>query len=184
MSKKYEKLAADIIEKVGGKSNISSAYHCQTRIRFKLVNEDLADDSAIKNMDGVAGVIRNAGVYQVVIGTHVADVFEEVEKLAALSAKNSKDDPQNKEEKKSAINTVIDFVAAVFQPVIPALSGAGMIKAVLALLTVFHVITTDSQTYILLNMFADAVFYFLPVMLAFTEAQKLKCNPISLLQPH
>lgn len=178
MSKKYEKLAADIIEKVGGKSNISSAYHCQTRIRFKLVNEDLADDSAIKNMDGVAGVIRNAGVYQVVIGTHVSDVFEEVEKLADLSAKNSKDDPQNKEEKKSAINTVIDFVAAVFQPVIPALSGAGMIKAVLALLTVFHVITTDSQTYILLNMFADAVFYFLPVMLAFTEAQKLKCNPI------
>ncbi len=53
-----------------------------------------------------------------------------------------------------------------------------MVKAVLALLVVFHVITNDSQTYILLNMFADAVFYFLPVMLAFTEAKKLKCNQI------
>lgn len=58
MSKKYEQLAADIIEKVGGQKNIQSAYHCQTRIRFSLADEQLADDEAIKNMDGVAGVIR------------------------------------------------------------------------------------------------------------------------------
>lgn len=177
MSKRYEQLAADIIEKVGGQKNIQSAYHCQTRIRFSLADEQLADDEAIKNMDGVAGVIRNAGVYQVVIGTHVADVFEEVEKLADLSSASGKDEGK-KEEKKGAMNTVIDFVSSVFQPIIPALSGAGMIKAVLALLTVFHFITNDSQTYILLNMFADSAFYFLPVLVAFTEAQKLKCNPI------
>lgn len=177
MSKKYEQLAADIIEKVGGQKNIQSAYHCQTRIRFGLADEQLADDEAIKNMDGVAGVIRNAGVYQVVIGTHVADVFEEVEKLADLSSASGKDEGK-KEEKKGAMNTVIDFVSSVFQPIIPALSGDGMIKAVLALLTVFHFITNDSQTYILLNMFADSAFYFLPVLVAFTEAQKLKCNPI------
>lgn len=175
MSKKYETLAADIIERVGGKENINTAYHCQTRLRFKLKDESSAHDEVLKNMDGVAGVIRNAGVYQVVIGTHVADVFEEVEKLAGLDQKEAADAP---EEKKGALNTVIDFVASVFQPVIPALSGAGMVKAVLALLVVFHVITNDSQTYILLNMFADAVFYFLPVMLAYTEAKKLKCNQI------
>lgn len=175
MSKKYETLAADIIEQVGGKENINTAYHCQTRLRFKLKDESIAHDEVLKNMDGVAGVIRNAGVYQVVIGTHVADVFEEVEKLAGLDQKETADAP---EEKKGALNTVIDFVASVFQPVIPALSGAGMVKAVLALLVVFHVITNDSQTYILLNMFADAVFYFLPVMLAYTEAKKLKCNQI------
>lgn len=175
MSKKYEQLAADIIEQVGGKENINTAYHCQTRLRFKLKDESIAKDEALKNMDGVAGVIRNAGVYQVVIGTHVADVFEEVEKLAGLNQKEAADAP---EEKKGAFNTIIDFVASVFQPVIPALSGAGMVKAVLALLVVFKVITNDSQTYILLNMFADAVFYFLPVMLAYTEAKKLKCNQI------
>lgn len=175
MSKKYEQLANDIIEQVGSKENINTAYHCQTRLRFKLKDESLAHDDVLKNMDGVAGVIRNAGVYQVVIGTHVADVFEEIEKLAGLDQKEAADAP---DEKKGALNTVIDFVASVFQPVIPALSGAGMVKAVLALLVVFHVITNDSQTYILLNMFADAVFYFLPVMLAFTEAKKLKCNQI------
>lgn len=53
-----------------------------------------------------------------------------------------------------------------------------MVKAVLALLVVFNVITTGSQTYYLLNLFADGVFFFLPMLLAFTEAQKLKCNPI------
>lgn len=126
-------------------------------------------------MDGVANVIRNAGVYQVIIGTHVADVFEEVEKLVDLSSGSADDD---KGENKGVINTIIEFIASVFQPIIPALSGAGMIKALLALLVVFHVITNDSQTYILLNMFADAVFYFLPVLIAFTQAQKLKYNPI------
>ena len=101
-------------------------------------------------------------------------MFEEVEKLVDL-------DPTKVQEsvnKKGIINTVVDFVAGAFQPVIPALSGAGMVKAVLALLVVFNVITDDSQTYYLLNMFADGVFYFLPMLLAFTEAQKLKCNPI------
>lgn len=175
MSKKYEQLAADIVEKVGGKQNVLDAYHCQTRLRFKLKDESKADSEGLKNMDGVATVLSNAGVYQVVIGTHVADVFEEVEKLVDLDAKNQAPQP---EEKKGFLNTVIDFVAAVFQPVIPALSGAGMVKAVLALLTVFHVITNDSQTYVLLNMFADAIFYFLPVLLAYTTANKLKCNPI------
>lgn len=73
---------------------------------------------------------------------------------------------------------VVDFIAGSFQPVIPALSGAGMVKAFLALLVVFNLVSTESQTYYILNFFADGVFYFLPIMLAFTEAQKLKCNPV------
>src|SRR5699024_1368583 len=81
-------------------------------------------------------------------------------------------------EKKGIVSTVIDFVSVTFQPIIPALSGAGMVKAVLALLVTFEMISAESQTYYILNFFADAVFYFLPMMLAFTETQKLRCNPI------
>ena len=128
MSKKYEALAKSIVEKIGGKENVNDVYHCVTRLRFKLNNEDIVDDKSIEALDGVTKVIRNAGVFQVVIGTNVADVFEEVEKLVDI-----KIDGSNKsEEKKGIINTVIDFVAGTFQPVIPALSGAGMVKAVLA----------------------------------------------------
>ncbi len=173
MSKKYESLAQEIVKGIGGKENISNAFHCQTRLRFTLKDEKNIDDKKVEAIEGVQKVIRNAGVYQVVIGTHVADVFEEVEKLVDI-----KGDAEAPKVKKNAAEAVIDFVAAVFQPIIPALSGAGMVKALLALLVVFKVIENTSQTYQLLNMFADGVFYFLPIMLAFTTAQKMKCNPI------
>ena len=176
MSRKYEKLAAEIVKNVGGKENVNDVYHCQTRLRFKLADEGKADDRRLEETDGVAKVIRNAGVLQVVIGTHVADVFEEIEKL--VDVRKDKEDAEAAGEKQNAFTKIIDFVAGVFQPVIPALSGAGMVKALLALLVVMKVISSSSQTYYLLNLFADGVFYFLPMILAFTCAQKLKCNPI------
>lgn len=174
MSKKYEELAQQIIEGVGGKANVSDVYHCQTRLRFKLIDESKADKKGIENLKGVTKALINAGVFQVIIGTHVAEVFEEIEKLVDIKSNKS----EQESEKKGIITTIIEFVAGTFQPIIPALSGAGMVKAVLALLVVFNVITTGSQTYYLLNLFADGVFFFLPMLLAFTEAQKLKCNPI------
>ena len=174
MSKKYEGLARDIVRLVGGKENVTQAYHCQTRLRFTLADEGKANEEAIKAHDGVVGVIHGAGQFQVCIGPHVADVFEEVEKLVDTGEK----DVEAPAEKKGVFDRVIDFVAGTFQPIIPALSGAGMVKAVMALLTTFGLISTDSQTYQMLNIFADGVFYFLPILLAFTEAQKLKCNPI------
>ncbi|GCF92113.1 hypothetical protein NRIC_00040 [Enterococcus florum] len=173
MSKKYQSLARDIVKELGGKENITEAYHCQTRLRFKLVDETKVDVAGLEALDGVTKYIFNAGVHQVVIGTHVKDVFEEVEKNVDVSASG-----EASGEKKGIMTTIIEFVAGTFQPVIPALSGAGMVKAVLALLMVFEVISADSQTYYLLNMFADGVFYFLPMILAFTVAQKLRCNPI------
>lgn len=176
MSKEYENLAQKIIELVGGKENVNDVYHCQTRLRFKLADEGKADQAQLQALDGVSKVMIGGGVFQVIIGTHVKYVFEEIEKIVGPRKKDNS--ITEKKEKKSIPGTIIDFIAGTFQPVIPALSGAGMVKALLALLVVFHVITTDSQTYYILNFFADGVFYFLPMMLAFTEAQKLKCNPI------
>lgn len=173
MSNKYAGLAHDIVEKLGGKKNITEGYHCQTRLRFKVIDESQIDIKGLESLDGVTKYIFNAGVHQIVIGTHVKDVFEEIEKIIEL-------DPTKEvqTEKKGILTAIIEFVAGTFQPVIPALSGAGMVKAVLALLIVFQVISPESQTYYLLNMFADGVFFFLPMILAFTEAQKLRCNPI------
>lgn len=54
MSKKYEKLAQDIIDKLGGKENITDAYHCQTRLRFKLVDEQKVDQEGLDELEGVA----------------------------------------------------------------------------------------------------------------------------------
>ncbi|MDD3028347.1 MAG: PTS transporter subunit EIIC, partial [Erysipelotrichaceae bacterium] len=174
MSKKYESLAHDIVENIGGKENVLNVYHCMTRLRFTLADNAKANKEAIEEIEGVTKVIINAGVYQVVIGPHVSDVFEEVIKLVDINP-NKEDVPA---AKNGILNTIFDFISGTFQPVIPALSGAGMVKAVLAILVVLKLITNESQTYYLLNMFADGVFYFLPLILAYTAAQKLKANPI------
>lgn len=176
MSKKYESLAQAIIQHIGGKENVKSVYHCATRLRFALVEEQKADKEALMADPGVSTVIISSGSYQVVIGPHVADVFEEVEKLVDVTGATTSMAPA---EKKKIFSSILDFISGIFMPVIPALSGAGMIKAVLAILVLFKVVATDSQTYYLLNnVFADGIFYFLPMMLAYTTAQKLKCNPI------
>ncbi|MEW1808396.1 glucose PTS transporter subunit IIA [Pseudarthrobacter sp. NPDC080039] len=186
MSTKYAPLAADIVRLVGGKANIIEAYHCQTRIRFVLRDESAVAVDELNATDGVAKSLSNAGVFQVVVGTHVQDVFEEVERelgdlstnAAAHNGAAAAADEASAGKKKNPGTAVIEFVASVFQPVIPALSGAGMVKALLALLVVLNLVSRESQTYALVNMFADAVFYFLPVLLAFTAAQKLKISPI------
>lgn len=178
MSKQYEKLANEILNNVGGSVNIDDVYHCQTRLRFKLNDESKANKEVLEKLDGVTKVIINGGVFQVVIGTHVKSVFEEIEKNVETQNGKVEKKETKVDEKKSIPGIIIDFVAGTFQPVIPALSGAGMVKALLALLVVFNVISNKSQTYTILNFFADGVFYFLPILLAFTQAQKLKCNPI------
>lgn len=172
MSAKDKQLAQKIVELIGGKENVNDAWHCQTRLRFKLVDENKAETEKIKELAGVINVLSKGGVYQVVIGPNVADVFEELEPLLDLN--------QGSEQKEKTNNgaKIIDFVSGVFQPIIPVLSGAGMVKAVLALLVVFKAVNVESATYQLLNMLGDTIFYFLPVFLAFTEARKLKCNQI------
>lgn len=174
MTQKYNKLAKDIVKDIGGKENVLDAYHCQTRLRFKLKDDKIVDKDALNNLDGVVQIVEKGGVFQVVIGTNVADVFEEVTKFVDIDTSNE-EAPQ---EKVGIGNRIIDFVSGTFQPIIPALSGAGMLKALLALLIVFKLTTVQSQTYIVLNMFADTVFLFLPILLAFSEARKLNCNPI------
>ncbi len=177
MSKKYTGLAEEIVKKVGGPENVSAVRHCQTRLRFTLKDTGKADKEGLQGMDGVAQVVESGGMFQVVIGMHVAEVFEEVEKFLP-DKDGGQDSGQGEGQKMSPVNLIIDFVSSVFQPIIPALSGAGMLKALIALLNVFHLIDTASQTYYILNFFSDAAFAFLPVLLAFTTARRMKCNVI------
>lgn len=177
MSKKYEKAAAEIISAIGGAENVDAARHCQTRLRFVLRDQSKVERKTLEENPAVLKVIPTEGMYQIVIGTDVADCYEEIIKLLPQDRQGDSKEEQVK-TKKSPVTAVIDFISGTFQPVIPALSGAGMLKALMALLVVFHTIDTDSQTYYIINFFADAVFYFLPILLAFCQAQKMKCNPV------
>lgn len=178
MSKKYEQLAKDIVDNVGGVSNIESLHHCQTRLRFKLKNNDLANQEVIAGLEGIPKVLINGGMFQVVVGMHVAEVNEEVEKYMASKGFTEGTVSSNEtEEKKKPLDVVADFVSSIFSPIIPALAGAGMVKAFLAILVTFQLVDPTNQTYVIINMIGDATFAFLPILLGFTTAQKLKVNP-------
>lgn len=174
MSGKYSNLASSIVTLVGGKENVNNLIHCQTRLRFDLKDETKVDTEKLKQLDGVAGVINSGGQFQVVIGTHISEVYDEVSPLLGdISETSESGDGQ----KKNILTLAIEFISTSFSPIIPAMSGAGMIKALLALLVLFNVVSNESQTYYIVNFMADAVFYFLPFFLANTAASKLKCNP-------
>ncbi|MDE7244584.1 MAG: glucose PTS transporter subunit IIA, partial [Oscillospiraceae bacterium] len=178
MSKKYEAAAVEILAAIGGAENVNAARHCQTRLRFVLKDQGKVDRETLEAIPAVLKVIPTEGMYQVVIGTDVASCYEEIVKLLPESIGQDKGGEEGPKQKVSPITAVIDFISGTFQPVIPALSGAGMLKALMALLVVFKVIDTTTQTYYIINFFADAVFYFLPILLAFCQAQKMKCNPV------
>ena len=82
---KYETLAKDIVKNVGGKENVTGLVHCITRLRFTLKDESIAKDDVLKKMDGVVTVMKSGGQYQVVIGNHVPEVFEDVMALLDLN---------------------------------------------------------------------------------------------------
>lgn len=174
---KYEQLAKDIIREVGGKENINSLTHCVTRLRFKLKDEAKANDEVLKNMDGVVTVMKSGGQYQVVIGNHVAMVFDDVVKLANLNIETS---AENEEETKGFFNKLIDIISGCFQPILGPMCAAGIIKGLNGLL-VFLLGTSysNSGTYLVLNAVGDAVFYFLPILLGWTAAKKFGVNQVT-----
>lgn len=181
--KDYAGLAKSIVELVGGVENIDSLHHCQTRLRFELKDDSKAQTEQIEQLDGVAKAVVSGGMYQVVIGMDVADVYDEVLKVtgdlgASKTGEVPNDSAADKGGKRSAFDVVADFVSGIFSPIVPALAGAGMVKALLALLVAFNLVSTKDQTYVIVNMIGDATFAFLPILLGFTTAQKLKCNPI------
>lgn len=172
----YQELAAKILKLVGGKDNVSGLTHCATRLRFNLVDESKADTETLKNTPGVLGVVKSGGQYQIVIGNDVNHVYKPIAEACNLAGKegNAKAAP---EEKKSIGARLIDTITGIFTPILPAITAAGMLKAVLSILTAFHLLSTDSSTYQVISFMADAAFYFLPILLANSAAKKFNCNP-------
>ena len=61
----HKKLAADILQLVGGDKNIASVTNCMTRLRFHLNDVKKADVEAIKKLKGVQGVVTKNGQFQI-----------------------------------------------------------------------------------------------------------------------
>ena len=173
---KYENLAKEILENVGGKENINSLTHCVTRLRFRLKDESKANDEALKNNPGVVTVMKSAGQYQVVIGNHVPLVYADVCELAGISNGTQQ---VEEEAPQGLFNKLIDIISGCFQPILGPLCAAGIIKGLNALLVfILGSSFSNSGTYMILNAIGDSIFNFLPIILGYTAAKKFNVNVI------
>ncbi|MHC5216423.1 beta-glucoside-specific PTS transporter subunit IIABC [Enterococcus sp. LJL128] len=171
---KYEQLSHNIIKNIGGKENINDLTHCATRLRFKLKDESKANTEALKNNPEIVAVVQSGGQYQVVIGNHVSDVYEDISTLYKLNTQQSND--ESPKEKMNLFDRFIDVVSGVFTPVLGILTSTALLKGINILLVAFGILETTSGTYQILNIIGDCLFYFFPIFLGYTAAKKFNSN--------
>ncbi|GAB7308526.1 MULTISPECIES: beta-glucoside-specific PTS transporter subunit IIABC [Enterococcus] len=166
-----KEIAVRVLDAVGGKENVNSVVHCATRLRFKLKDEGKADTNRLNQDDDVIQVVQSGGQYQVVIGSHVSDVYRELTGVANFDGESEKS-----AEKGNPLNQLIDIISSIFTPFLGAMAGAGVLKGFLTLAVTMNWLAADSGVYTVWYAIADGLFTYLPVMLAFTAAKKFKTN--------
>ncbi|WP_086350555.1 beta-glucoside-specific PTS transporter subunit IIABC [Candidatus Enterococcus clewellii] len=169
----YKETATQIVTLIGGKENVSHLEHCSTRLRFTLKDKNKADIKKLEAVDGVMGVRQNVQC-QVIIGNDVVEVYDEVTKLLGELSDNGE---QPKEKQKIGA-VILDFIISIFQPLVPAIAGGGILKSLLMLASISGVMSDQSQTYQILDLIGGAPLYFLPILVAMTTANKLKVNQL------
>lgn len=177
---KYKDLNENIIKLIGGKENIKSVAHCVTRLRLTLNDRSIAQTEEIKKLKGVIDVVSNDVAYQIIIGTHVVDVYNEFMSMIGLSSSES----SIKSERKKGIrgikgifNSIFVVVSETMTSVIEVLLAAGILASILALLNMSGILQSDSPTYQILDTLRSATFHFLPVLIAIASAKRLNVNP-------
>lgn len=170
----WNQSASQIIRLIGGKENIAHLEHCSTRLRFTLLDDGKVDSKELEKVSGVIGVRINAQC-QVIIGNEVVEAYDAVNKK--LGAVN-KDQPVSKMKRQDFGSLILDFIISIFQPLVPAIAGGGILKSVLLLFSALGWVSTNNSTYQLLNLIGGAPLYFLPILVAITTANKLKVNQI------
>ncbi|MDF7683131.1 glucose PTS transporter subunit IIA [Lactobacillus sp. ESL0679] len=180
----YDELATFIIKNVGGPENINNVIHCITRLRFYLKDEAQANDDVLKDQRGILDVMHASGQYQVVIGDGVANLYDALVKqlpeldnaAAPVTTQNDSKNPFSR-----AINNLIGFITGSMSPVIGVIAASGIIKGILALLTLPQLgslLNVNSVPYITISAMADSAFYFLPIWVGFSAAKRLGSDPI------
>jgi PTS system beta-glucosides-specific IIC component len=179
MVKDFAKTAQGILAGVGGRDNIKTMVHCATRLRLTLVDQAKANDDAVKGTGGVVSVVKAGGLYQVVIGNDVHEVYVELEKLGAPTG-SIVDTGGGEAAKQSLGNMLIGAITGVFTPIIAALMGIGLIKGTLAILQILFPgwAASGDISYVILYAAGDALMYFFPILVAYTAAQKFGLDPI------
>lgn len=168
-----KELAQKILQLVGTEKNVSSLTHCVTRLRFVLKDMNKANTQEIEKLDGVLGVQNKGGQYQVIVGSKVTKVYNEIIKATDLS-EITDEEPENKN--KNILTRILETLSAILIPSLPPIIGGGMIKGFLFMFWGFGWIEWGSPAFNLLNIMSDCMFYFYPFLLAVSAAKRFKTN--------
>ena len=180
MAVNYETLSKEIVSAVGGAGNVTSLVHCATRLRFVLKDESLADDAVLKNLNGVLGVVHSGGQVQIIIGNKVSVLYEVILKNTKFGTGKDTEDHSKTSggdgKKKSIFSTLIDTISGIFAPLLMVMCGSGVLKGLLAICTTTGILTDADGTYQILYAAGDAIYYYMPILLAYSSAKKFNCN--------
>ncbi|BDR16618.1 PTS transporter subunit EIIC [Vibrio sp. STUT-A11] len=176
----YSNLAKNLLHLIGEKENVDALTHCATRLRFTLNDNSRAKKDDIQNLEGVLSVVESGGQFQVIIGNQVSHVHAALQEL--LSGSSNQTESSNTastnapKQKVGLVSRVFEVISGSLSPLIGALAGAGMLKALIAVLVMFNMLDKTESTYLILSAAANAVFYFLPILLGISAAVKLGAN--------
>lgn len=168
----YQDTARQIIDRIGGKENVLSLFHCITRLRFLLKDNDKADRAALEALDGVMGVNISGDQFQLIIGNDVEPLCK-----ALLAKLPDLDNAARPTKRRNPVSVILEGLSSIFSPIIPAIAGAGILKGMLALMVAMQWVEITNQTYQILLAISDGVFYFMPLALSFSAARKFGANP-------
>lgn len=174
---KYESLTKELLGKIGGSANVSHFTHCVTRLRFNIKDKSKVEEGSIANLPGVLGTQWAADQFQVVIGPSVNEVFNMILDKTDLGERFASEETADENDaKKFSFSSILEVISGAFTPLIPAIIGAGMIKALVLILGNFDLINAESGAYATLSAAGNSVFYFLPIFIGYTASVKLKAN--------
>ena len=179
-----KQIAADVLEAVGGKSNVSFVTHCMTRLRFTLKDRTVPDTAAVKKLNGVLGAQESGGQFQVIIGQNVPKVYDELCILGGFSKQAAIDEnldgPKEKLTMASVGKNIMNYLAGSMTPMIPVLLAAGLFKTIGVVFgpTMLGVMAADSDLVRFMDMIYNAAFYFMPIYLGFNAAKQIGLTPI------
>lgn len=189
MEENYVKTAQEILSCVGGESNIVSAAHCATRLRLVLKDDSKIDFDALEKIDLVKGNFNNGGQFQIILGTGIVNkVYAEFIKIAHITEMTKEELKQQAAKKMNPVQKLLKTLADVFVPILPALVASGLLMGINNILTAqgmfvpgkslveaFPAIKDIAE---MVNLFSNAGFTFLPVLIGFSAAKIFGATPI------
>ena len=182
----HAKVAGEVVEAVGGASNISAAAHCATRLRLVIADESKINQQALDDNEDLKGTFAAGGMFQIIVGP--GDVDQVYAKMVANHGVRevSKDEAKEEAEKGGNLfSRFIKMIADIFVPILPALVAGGLMMAINNVMTAEGLFSEQSLTQMypgiadyaaLINMVSSAAFASLPVLVGFSAAKRFGGN--------